>query len=129
MLTMEAVANFQITMLLGCGAAFELPVILSLLGWLGLIGARGMWRFNRYALVLAAAGAALLTPGSDAYSQLMLAGPLFLLYNVSIAIVWVIERRRKNVHDLESPVWLLLAAWPARRRSRARTACAFPKAA
>jgi sec-independent protein translocase protein TatC len=41
MLTMENVANFQITMLLGCGAAFELPVVLGLLGALGLVSATG----------------------------------------------------------------------------------------
>jgi sec-independent protein translocase protein TatC len=116
MLTMENVANFQITMLLGCGAAFELPVVLGLLGALGLLSSRGMWRFNKYALVLAAVGGALLTPGSDAYSQLMLAGPLYVLYNLSIAIVWVIERQRRSAPDLESPLMLMLAAWPVLRR-------------
>jgi sec-independent protein translocase protein TatC len=115
MLTMENVANFQITMLLGCGAAFLLPVILGVLGWLGLVSARGMWRFNKYALVLAAVGGAVLTPGSDAYSQLMLAGPLYALYNVSIAIVWLIEKRR-TAPEIQSPLLLLLAAWPAIRR-------------
>jgi sec-independent protein translocase protein TatC len=116
MLSMESVANFQITMLLGCGAAFELPVVLSLLGWLGLISARGMWRFNKYALVLAAVAGAILTPGSDAYSQLMLAGPLYALYNLSIGVVWLIEKRGKARHDLDSPLLLLLAGWPALRR-------------
>jgi sec-independent protein translocase protein TatC len=116
MLTMENVANFQITMLLGCGAAFELPVVLGLLGALGLVSAGGMWRFNKYALVLAAVGGALLTPGNDAYSQLMLAGPLYVLYNLSIGVVWVIEQRRRNAPDLDSPLVLLLAAWPVLRR-------------
>jgi sec-independent protein translocase protein TatC len=118
MLTMESVADFQITMLLGCGAAFELPVVLSLLGWLGMFTARGMWRFNRYALVLAAVGGALLTPGGDAYSQLMLAGPLFALYNLSIVVVWLIERRRVQT-ERDSPLLLVLAAW---KLMRARTA-------
>lgn len=116
MLTMESVANFQITMLLGCGVAFELPVVLGGLGWLGIIDARAMWRFNKYALVLAAVGGAILTPGSDAYSQLMLAGPLYVLYNVSIAVVWLIEKRRTDVLDVDSPLLLIVAAWPAIRR-------------
>jgi sec-independent protein translocase protein TatC len=120
MLTMESVADFQITMLLGCGVAFELPVILGVLGWLGLFSARGMWRFNRYALVLAALGGAILTPGSDAYSQLMLAGPLFLLYNVSIGVVWMIEKRRLQTTALDSPLLLMIAAWPALRRTAGR---------
>jgi Sec-independent protein secretion pathway component TatC len=75
-------------------------------------------RFNRYALVLAVVAGAILTPGTDVYSQLLLAGPLYLLYNLSIAIVWVIERRGRTADELESPLLLLLAAWPAIRRGR-----------
>jgi sec-independent protein translocase protein TatC len=121
MLTMENVANFQVTMLLGCGVAFELPVVLGLLGWLGLVSARRMWSFNKYALVLAALGGAVLTPGGDVYSQLMLAVPLYLLYNVSIVVVWVIEKRRTVLPAGDSPLFLLVAAWPVlRRRLRAR---------
>ncbi len=119
MLTMESVADFQITMLVGCGAAFELPVVLGLIGWLGLISARGMWRFNRYALVLSVVVGAILTPGTDVYSQAMLAGPLYVLYNLSIAVVWIIERRGR-ARDLDSPLLLLLVALPALRRAGQR---------
>jgi sec-independent protein translocase protein TatC len=114
MLSMELVANFQITMLLGAGVAFELPVVVGVLGWLGLVSARGLWRFNRYALVLAAVAGAVLTPGTDVYSQLLLAGPLYLLYNLSIAVVWLIERGARR--EPESPLLLLLLAVPALRR-------------
>jgi sec-independent protein translocase protein TatC len=117
MLGLESVCDFQITMLLGSGVAFELPVVLGALGWLGLVSARGLWRFNRYALVLAVAAGAVLTPGTDVYSQLLLAGPLYALYNVSIGIVWLIERGARR--ESESPLLLLLAAWPALRRRAA----------
>jgi sec-independent protein translocase protein TatC len=118
MLSMSGVADFQITLLLGCGVAFELPVVLGLLGWLGLIGARGMWRFNKYALVLAAVAGALLTPGADVYAQLLLAGPLYVLYNLSIGVVWLIERRGRPASHLDTPLMLLIASWPALRRRR-----------
>jgi len=113
-LSLEAVCDFQITMLLGAGVAFELPVVLGALGWLDLVSARGLWRFNRYALVLAVVAGAVLTPGTDVYSQLLLAGPLYALYNVSIGIVWLIQRGERR--ESESPLLLLLAAWPALRR-------------
>jgi Sec-independent protein secretion pathway component TatC len=119
-MSMESVANFQITMLLGWGVAFELPVILGLLGWLGLVSARGMWRFNKYALVLAACAGAILTPGNDAYSQMFLAIPLYLLYNLSIAVVWIIQRQRSSLPELNSPLVLMVAAWPAVRRHLSR---------
>jgi sec-independent protein translocase protein TatC len=99
---MNEVVGFMLAMLLGCGAAFELPVVLAVLGWIGLITARSLWRFNRYALILSAVVGGVLTPSPDVLSQVLMAGPLFGLYQVSILIVWAIERgRRKKLEALE----------------------------
>jgi sec-independent protein translocase protein TatC len=98
---MDEVVGFMLAMLLGTGVAFELPVVLAVMGWLGLITAKGLWRFNKYALVLSAVVGGVLTPGPDVLSQVLMAGPLFGLYNVSILIVWVIERgRRKKLEEM-----------------------------
>jgi sec-independent protein translocase protein TatC len=99
MYTMSEIEGFQSMMLLGCGLAFELPVVLSLLGALGLVSARGLWKFNKYALILAALLGGILTPGADVVSQLLLAGPIYALYNLSILIVWAIERAQKRKVD------------------------------
>jgi len=96
MVKMDEMVGFMLSMLLGTGAAFELPVVLAVLGWLGLVNARGLWRFNKYALILSAVVGGVLTPGPDVLSQVLMAGPLFLLYNVSILIVWMIERAAKE---------------------------------
>jgi sec-independent protein translocase protein TatC len=98
---MDEVVGFMLAMLLGTGIAFELPVILAVMGWLGIINARALWRFNKYALVLSAVVGGILTPGPDVLSQVLMAGPLFGLYNISILIVWIIERgRRKRLAEL-----------------------------
>jgi sec-independent protein translocase protein TatC len=98
---MDEIVGFMLAMLLGTGIAFELPVVLAVMGWLGLITARALWRFNKYALVLSAVVGGILTPGPDVLSQVLMAGPLFALYNISILIVWVIERgRRKKLAQL-----------------------------
>jgi len=98
---MDEVVGFMLAMLLGTGVAFELPVILAVLGWLGLVTARGLWRFNKYALILSAIIGGVLTPGPDVLSQVLMAGPLFGLYNVSILVVWLIERAsRRRLADL-----------------------------
>jgi len=89
---MDEVVGFMTAMLLGTGAAFELPVIMGVLGWLGLVKAKQLWKFNKYALILSTVVGGILTPGPDVLSQVLMAGPLFLLYNVSILIVWLIER-------------------------------------
>jgi sec-independent protein translocase protein TatC len=101
MVKMEELVGFMLAMLLGTGAAFELPVVLAVMGWLGLVTARGLWRFNKYALILSAVVGGVLTPGPDVLSQVLMAGPLFGLFNISIVLVWLIERtRRKKLEAL-----------------------------
>lgn len=95
-LMMDEVADFLMMTLAGCGVAFELPVVVALLGALGIVTTRALWKFNKYALVLATVLGAVLTPSTDPFTQMLLAGPLFLLYELSIAVVWVIERARKK---------------------------------
>jgi sec-independent protein translocase protein TatC len=98
---MDEMVGFMLSMLLGTGVAFELPVVLAVLGWMGLVTARGLWRFNKYALILSAVIGGVLTPGPDVLSQLLMAGPLFGLFNLSIILVWLIERaRRKKLEAL-----------------------------
>jgi len=99
---MDEMCGFMLAMLLGCGVAFELPVVLAVLGWMGLVTAKGLWRFNKYALILSAVVGGVLTPGPDVLSQVLMAGPLFGLYNISILVVWVMERaHRKRLQELE----------------------------
>jgi sec-independent protein translocase protein TatC len=101
-LMMDEMIGFMLAMLLGTGIAFELPVVLAVLGWMGLVTAKGLWRFNKYALILSAIVGGVLTPGPDILSQVLMAGPLFGLYNISILIVWVMERaHRKKLEQLE----------------------------
>ena len=98
---MDEVVGFMLAMLLGTGVAFELPVLLSVLGWLGLVKAKALWRFNKYALILSFLVGGVLTPGPDVLSQVLMATPLFLLFNVSILVVWLIERAaRKRLQQL-----------------------------
>jgi sec-independent protein translocase protein TatC len=99
---MDEVVGFMMAMMIGTGVAFELPVLLSVLGWLGLVKARALWRFNKYALVLSFLVGGVLTPGPDVLSQVLMAAPLFGLFNVSILVVWLIERAaRKRLAALE----------------------------
>jgi sec-independent protein translocase protein TatC len=93
---MDEVVGFMLAMLVGTGLAFELPVILAVLGWLGLVTAKGLWKFNKYALILAFVVGGVLTPGPDVLSQVLMATPLFGLFNVSILVVWLIERTNRK---------------------------------
>jgi sec-independent protein translocase protein TatC len=83
------------TLLMAFGLCFQLPVVLSLCGLAGLINSDMLRKGRRYAIVAAFVAAAILTP-PDPISQITLAVPICLLYELSIACVWLIERRRKK---------------------------------
>ncbi len=75
------------TLLLVSGVMFELPLVLLLLGRVGLVNARMLSRFRRYAVVLNAILSAVLTPTPDAYTMLLMMAPLVVLYELSILLV------------------------------------------
>jgi len=81
------------------GLCFELPVVMTLLARLGMVTAKGMREKRKYAVVLAFVAAAILTP-PDVISQVGLAVPTILLYEISIFSVVAIERsRRRNQNE------------------------------
>lgn len=85
--------SFIMTVIFAFGLSFQLPVLLTLLGRVGIISSQWLVQFRRYAIVVAFAVAAVLTP-PDIMSQVALAVPLCLLYEISIWIVRMFERER-----------------------------------
>jgi sec-independent protein translocase protein TatC len=87
-------------LLLAFGLCFQLPVVLSLAGLAGLISSQTLAKGRRYAVVGIVFVAAIVTP-PDPISQIMLAIPIYLLYEVSIWCVRLMELRRKRAEDAE----------------------------
>jgi sec-independent protein translocase protein TatC len=83
-------------MMLAFGAIFELPLLIYFLAMVGLVTHRGLWKFSRYFIVLAFIIGAILTPGPDVVSQLMMALPMIVLYNVSILLAWRVTTNREK---------------------------------
>jgi sec-independent protein translocase protein TatC len=96
MITLPEYLSFFMTMILVFGAAFELPLIIVVLGALGLVQQTFLREKRRYAIVLMAFIAAVITP-PDLLSMLMLLVPLCLLYEVSIVLVGIIARKRSEL--------------------------------
>jgi sec-independent protein translocase protein TatC len=95
-LMMESVMGFSIKMLLAFGLVFELPLALAFLASVGIVSARALWRFNKYAVIICFTVGAVLTPGPDVLSQCLMSIPLWLLYNMSIVIAWMVGRSRRK---------------------------------
>lgn len=87
--------SFIMQFLFGFGLAFLLPVLLMLLERAGIVTRRQLIGFRRYAIVAATAIAAVLTP-PDLLSQVLLAVPLIILYELAIIGIWFTERGRSK---------------------------------
>lgn len=81
-------------LVLGCGIAFELPIFAVVLGKIGLITARYLRNMRKYAFVIILFLAAIITPSPDWTSQIIVALPLLLLYEIGVILVARIDKRR-----------------------------------
>jgi sec-independent protein translocase protein TatC len=85
--------SLVMTLIFAFGVVFQLPVVLTLLGRVGIIDSAFLKRQRRYAVVLVFVAAAVLTP-PDIFSMLALAVPGLLLYELSIMSVAFVEKQR-----------------------------------
>lgn len=92
--------NFVGLMFLGFGMAFELPLLLFFLGLAGVVTVQQLRKQRRAAFVAIVAIAAVVTPSQDPYTMLLMALPLYLLYELTIVLLKVVLRRKRG----EAPV-------------------------
>ncbi|KPJ51136.1 MAG: hypothetical protein AMJ41_00310 [candidate division Zixibacteria bacterium DG_27] len=88
--------SFMMRMILAFGVAFELPIVCFFLGQLGIINSKLMAKGRRYALVAIVILAAIITP-PDVFSQVVLALPVYLLYELSILVVKLTGRKSRGM--------------------------------
>ena len=80
------------------GLAFQLPVVLGLMAKVGIVEYDSLKKFRKYAIVLAFLSAAFLTP-PDPFSQISLALPIIILYEISIYIAKIIQKNKQKNKD------------------------------
>lgn len=85
--------DFVLKFTIAFGIVFEVPLAITLGSRLGLVTPEFLGRNRKYAVLLCAVAAAILTPTPDAFNMLLMAGPLYLLYEVGIVAARVFGRR------------------------------------
>jgi sec-independent protein translocase protein TatC len=93
MIAIDHYLSFVTQITLMFGLCFELPLILTLLGMMGFVSRRFLIDKRRYAIMAMAIVAAVVTP-PDLLSMLLMLGPMWLLYEFSIVLVYFVERKR-----------------------------------
>lgn len=82
-----------LSVILGAGLVFELPMLSFFLSSIGLLTPKLMRKYRRHSIVAIMIFAAILTPGTDPVSQLLLAIPLVILYEISILVSKIFQRK------------------------------------
>lgn len=82
------------TLTLACGIAFQLPIVVFVLSKVGVLTPDFMREYRKHSMIVILIIAAVITPSPDIYSQILVAIPLFILYEVSIMVSAKVERER-----------------------------------
>jgi sec-independent protein translocase protein TatC len=86
-------------MLLAFGVIFQMPVLVLALARMGLVTAGFLWRHTKYAILIIFILAAVITPSSDVVNQSIMAGPMIVLYMLSIVIAWIFGRKKRATDE------------------------------
>jgi len=112
-ITYDEYFSFVLQVVLAMGLSFELPLIIVILAALGLVTPAGLNRFRRYSIVLSFIAGAVLSPGTDVVSMLLMTFPLLLLYEIGFAGCVLVHRRRLRRQAASVAVVVLLLAGAA----------------
>ncbi len=88
--------SFAVQITLIFGLMFETPLVILVLTYMGILSPKTLRQYRRHAIVGIAIASAVLTPTADIFTMLFMVVPLYLLFEISVALAGVIERRRER---------------------------------
>ena len=94
MISVSRYVSFCTVFIFGFGLTFELPLILSLLSYINVVKASFLTRNRRYAILLIAVASAVITPTPDVFNMSLMGGPLYILFEIGVVLVKMIERKK-----------------------------------
>jgi sec-independent protein translocase protein TatC len=95
MLTISKYLSFTLSFLIPFGLVFEFPLVIYFLSSIGVVTPAWLSRNRKYAIVITFILAAVLTPGPDPLSQMIMAAPMIVLYEAGVLVARVVTKRKK----------------------------------
>lgn len=102
MISVGNYVDFYLKFLLAFGLVFEMPLVITLLAKMGLVTHEFLARNRKYAILINFIIAAMLTPTPDVFNQALMAGPLIILYEVSIYLARFFEKKKALMEEASS---------------------------
>jgi sec-independent protein translocase protein TatC len=90
----QPVFSLYVKLMLAMGLVFQLPTLVFFLARVGLVTPRFLVKHVKYAILIIFIIAAVITPTADPVTQALVAGPMMVLYALSIGIAWVFQKRK-----------------------------------
>jgi sec-independent protein translocase protein TatC len=96
MITIEDYSSFFLSIILGLGVSFELPILIFFLAMFGVVSPRFLWKNIRYAILAVFIVAAIICPSPDPWTMCVYAIPMLSLYVLGIGVAWWVHPSRRK---------------------------------
>ena len=96
MITIGEYTDLFLTIMLGMGVIFEMPILVFFLSMMGIVSPRWMWHNVRYSILVIFIIAAILTPTTDILNMCLFAAPMVGLYILSIGVAWIVHPSQRR---------------------------------
>ncbi|MFP5204400.1 MAG: twin-arginine translocase subunit TatC [Acidobacteriota bacterium] len=100
MVTIEDYSSFFLSVILGLGISFEMPILIFFLAMFGIVSPRFLWKNIRYAILAVFLVAAIITPSPDPWTMCIYAVPMLGLYLIGIGVAWWVHPSRKEKKEV-----------------------------
>jgi sec-independent protein translocase protein TatC len=99
MVTIEEYSSFFLSVILGLGISFELPILIFFLALFGIVSPRFLWKNIRYAILAVFVMAAVICPSPDPWTMCIYALPMLGLYLIGIGVAWWVHPARRKAKE------------------------------
>ena len=100
--TISEALSFFMALIFGFGLVFEFPLIIFILARIGVVTSKWLREKRKYAIILSALIAAILTPTTDAISMMLMFVPIVVFYELGILVAWMFGKKKKEEEEKEN---------------------------